>query len=290
MTAGGNRPGQPRRAARLVALVGGAVAGALALGELEQVPDVVEQRGGHHGVRRAGGPGQRGRLLGVGELEDLLVVELGAVARRGGRAPRRSTGPSRDRPALEVADERHGRLDRRARPASARSTPPAGRPRRARCTWGTAPAAGVGPRLGPLRCGRARVEPQRLAGPHLHRRPVERRPRRRGGCSRCRPSGSSSWCRPDTTSRQPLSTQRVVDGDHARHVRLDEAVRGRVLVRRVAGAAGQLVVDLLLVEHGRLAEQRRRGRQHRPRREQRRGAPRGTARSSRCDRAAARRR
>jgi hypothetical protein len=51
----------------------------------------------------------------------------------------------------------------------------------------------------------------------------------------------------------------VVDGHHARHVAVDERVGGRVLVGGVAGAADQLVVDLLLVEHRRLTEQRRGG-------------------------------
>ena len=40
-----------------MALVGGAVAGALAFGELEQVADVVEQRGGHE--RRPTAPAAR---------------------------------------------------------------------------------------------------------------------------------------------------------------------------------------------------------------------------------------
>ena len=48
----------------------------------------------------------------------------------------------------------------------------------------------------------------------------------------------------------------VVDGHHRRDVHVDHRVGGSVLVRRVAGPAGELVVDLLLVEHGRLAEQR----------------------------------
>ena len=52
----------------------------------------------------------------------------------------------------------------------------------------------------------------------------------------------------------------VVDRDHRRHVVGDQRVRGRVLVRRVPRAAGQLVVDLLLVEHRRFAEQRARRR------------------------------
>ena len=52
----------------------------VALGQLQQVADVVEQRGRHDGVGGAGRPGQRRGLLGVGELEDLLVVALGAVA------------------------------------------------------------------------------------------------------------------------------------------------------------------------------------------------------------------
>ena len=53
-----------------------------------------------------------------------------------------------------------------------------------------------------------------------------------------------------------VGRRRVVDRDHAGDVRLDEAVGGRVLVRRVSRTARQLVVDLLLVEHRRLAEQR----------------------------------
>ncbi len=41
----------------------------------------------------------------------------------------------------------------------------------------------------------------------------------------------------------------IIDGDHARQVGVDEAVRCGVLMRSKPGTPGQLVVDLLLVQH-----------------------------------------
>jgi hypothetical protein len=99
------------------------------------------------------------------------------------------------------------------------------------------------------------VEPQRLPGSHLDGHPIEGR-------------DDVGVDAPHVVHRQHLVVHArgdleaavldrgVVDRHHARHVDVDEPVGRRVLVRRVAGASRQLVVDLLLVEHGGLAQQR----------------------------------
>ncbi len=62
--------------------------------------------------------------------------------------------------------------------------------------------------------------------------------------------------------------RRSINRDLARHERIDESIREPVLVRRVPSSARKLVVDLFLVEHRLLAEQRRRGNRHRSAREE----------------------
>ena len=120
-------------------------------------------------------------------------------------------------------------------------------------------------RIGSGRCGAACASGTTASGRPGPRPASSRgRPRRPVGCSRRRRSGSSSCVAARHDLEAAVVDRGVVDRDHARHVDVDEAVRRRVLVRRVAGAAGRLVVDLLLVEHRGLAEQRRRGVEQRP--------------------------
>src|SRR4051812_44034256 len=116
--------------------------------------------------------------------------------------------------------------------------------------------------------GSARMEPKGLAGTHLDRHPVER-------------LGEVGANAAVGVDRQQLvveigddleaavAERGVVDGDHARDVGGHEPVGGRVLVRGIPRAARELVVDLLLVEHRRFAEQRGRRRDHGSAREQR---------------------
>ena len=230
------------------------------------------------GRRRAAGRGdqlvvgagvdrERCALQGVLGLGELLVVALVAPAAVQvedlGDRPRRPRARSRHRPALEVADERHAgvldppRCGARTWRASRGSTPRAGRPRTARCRSGTAPAARRGEVFGPLRCG-VREWNQSVC-------PADTSTAAHSISSttsaRMQPTssiGSTSWCTTGHDLEAAVVDGGVVDGDHARHVRVDEQVRRGVLVRGVARTAGQLVVDLLLVEHRRLAEQRRR--------------------------------
>ena len=155
-----------------------------------------------------------------------------------------------------------------------RSTRRGGRLRGRRCRWGRAP--GGGGTRGSVRCGAACGCGTR-AWRRRARRPAASRARLRPTRSMQPRSSIGS-----TRSKQPghdlepaVVGVGVVDRHHGRHVVGDHRVHGRVLVRRVARAAGELVVDLLLVEHRRFAEQRARGVEHRtPRSEQRPAAPR----------------
>ena len=72
---GREQSGEVGRAPPLVVPVG-PLAGP-SLGQLQQVPYVVEQRSRHQFVGRSGPSGERGGLEGVGYLGDLLVVALG---------------------------------------------------------------------------------------------------------------------------------------------------------------------------------------------------------------------
>ena len=122
---------------------------------------------------------------------------------------------------------------------------------------------------------RARMEPKGLPGLGRHRDPVE-------GVDDVGVDAAALVHGKELMmlARDHLETavldRRVVDCDHARHVTLDEAIRRRVLMRRVAGTSRQLVVDLLLVEHRLLTQQRRRSVEQRPSRQQRAAARRGT--------------
>ena len=137
-------------------------------------------------------PGPARRSAGVGELAELLVVvraspPLEEVPHLVDRMP-----ASRDRPALEVTDERH--RTSRVRRELGQLLPVVGLAQVAlasgRCTWGTAPRRGVG--RGSVRCDAAcgsGTRASRRRGPAPAPRSARRR--RRRGCSRRRRSGAA---------------------------------------------------------------------------------------------------
>ena len=194
----------------------------------------------------AHGPSQRSqdRRVIVADVPDRQRVEHGEHDLHAGR-------PSKS-PMIETRARSPGRVPR-TRCASSRSTRRGDRPRVRRCTWGTTRGGGdpsgwrdCGAEYG---CGTTACD--RPPGPPVPTRAWRRSPDR---CTR----GIGGQHRSETARDHFEATVvgvGVVDRDHCRHVRLDHRVRGRVLVRRVSGATRELVVDLLLVEHGRLIEQ-----------------------------------
>ena len=129
------------------------------------------------------------------------------------------------------------------------------------------------------------MEPERGAGGH-----VDRLPRQAGGDVGRDAAALVGGEHRVEASRHDLEPTvggiGVVDRDHGRHVAVDHRVRGSVLMRRVSRAARQLVVDLLLVEHRRLSEERAGDARAAGPRRAARAALRATGRSSRCGTAA----
>ena len=222
----------------------------------------MQQSRGHQRVRRSRLGGERGRLQRVVELGDLLVVRIATPPLVQGQhvvdARRHRTGRPWKSPISETGTRSPargcaGQLGRLLAVVVG-----------AQVALGQCVVGRVQRPPGPQRpvraaaMGRARVEPERVTGLDRHGTPPHRghdigpdAPRVVG-----RPQ---PIVRPGDHLEAAVLLGGGVDRHHARHVDVDEAVRRRVLVRGVPGAAGQLVVELVLVEHRRLAQQRARG-------------------------------